>query len=396
MFKLLSVIFIKDRENYKDARVRRAYGRLSSIYGICINLLLFVGKYFAGMISGSLAIVADAFNNLSDAMSSVITLFGFILSGKEPDVEHPFGHGRLEYIVGMALSVIIIFTGGELFKESFDKIFHPSEIAVNHIVFIIMGVCVLAKVYMFVYNNSVAKKIESEVMSAVAKDSLSDCIATSVVIVAMIIKMIFNFNIDGYAGVLVAGFIIFSGLESLKDTVSPLLGKAPTPEFVEEIEKIVLSHDQVKGIHDLIVHDYGPGRRMITLHAEVDGHSNMFETHDVIDLIESELNEEFGCIATIHMDPIESDNPIVNELRAKVESEVKLVDERITIHDFRIVPGPTHTNLIFDALVPVDYRKKDHDIAEEIREIINENNKEYFAVVSIDRAYASKNSFKNA
>ncbi|MCI6487158.1 MAG: cation diffusion facilitator family transporter [Clostridiales bacterium] len=387
MIKLLTKLFIKDHENVTNAAVRRAYGTMCSLYGIFLNLLLFAGKYFAGLISGSVAITADAFNNLSDAGSSIITLLGFAIAGKKPDPDHPFGHGRAEYLAGLVLSGVIILMGFELVKSSFEKILHPEPISSGLLPAVILVCSILVKFYMCLYNRSVGKKINSAAMQATATDSLSDSIATTVVLLSMGISYFFHVNIDGYAGLLVAVFIIYAGFNAAKDTVSPLLGQAPAPEFVQQVADIVTAHPEVVGIHDLAVHDYGPGRVMVSLHAEVSGDGNIFALHDAIDTAETELKEQLGCIATIHMDPIEADNTEVSQMRAAVAEKLKELDDVISIHDFRMVPGPTHTNLIFDAVVPADYKKSDEELAASIRQHIHQTWPDRYAVVNIDHSY---------
>ena len=387
MIKLLTKLFIKDHENVTSAAVRWAYWTMCSLYGIFLNLLLFAGKYIAGLISGSVAITADAFNNLSDAGSSIITLLGFAIAGKKPDPDHPFGHGRAEYLAGLVLSGVIILMGFELVKSSFEKILHPEPISSGLLPAVILVCSILVKFYMCLYNRSVGKKINSAAMQATATDSLSDSIATTVVLLSMGISYFFHVNIDGYAGLLVAVFIIYAGFNAAKDTVSPLLGQAPDPEFVQQVADIVTAHPEVVGIHDLVVHDYGPGRVMVSLHAEVSGDGNIFDLHDAIDTAETELKEQLGCIATIHMDPIEADNTEVSQMRAAVSEKLKELDNVISIHDFRMVPGPTHTNLIFDAVVPADYPKSDEELAANIRQQIHQAWPDRYAVVTIDHSY---------
>ena len=387
MIKLLTKLFIKDHENVANAAVRRAYGTMCSLYGIFLNLLLFAGKYFAGVISGSVAITADAFNNLSDAGSSIITLLGFAIAGKKPDLDHPFGHGRAEYLAGLALSAVIVLMGFELAKSSFEKILHPEPINTGLLPALILVCSILVKFYMCLYNRSVGKKINSAAMQATAVDSLSDSVATTVVLLSMGIAYFFHVNIDGYAGLLVAVFIIYAGFNAAKDTVSPLLGQAPDPEFLQQIADIVTAHPEVVGIHDLVVHDYGPGRIMVSLHAEVRGDGDIFALHDAIDTAETELKDQLGCIATIHMDPIEADNTEVSQMRTAVSEKLKELDNVISIHDFRMVPGPTHTNLIFDAVVPADYPKSDEELAANIRQQIHQAWPDRYAVVTIDHSY---------
>lgn len=378
--------------NKKDAKdsalkTRQIYGTVCSIIGIMLNVCLFVGKYFAGAISGSIAIMADAVNNLSDAGSSFITLIGFRFAGKKPDVDHPFGHGRFEYISGFVVSMAIIMMGFELIKSSFAKIITPVKIETGILSMIILVVSILVKLYMAYMNRSIGNKINSSAMKATAVDSLSDACATFFVLVSMIVIRVSGLNIDGYVGVLVSLFIFYAGYNAAKDTIDPLLGKNPEPEFVEAVKNIVMSHENVVGIHDMVVHDYGPGRVMVSLHAEVPGDGDIFELHDAIDHIERELTEELGCSAVIHMDPIETNNEIVNALREKVNEGVVLLIEGASIHDFRMVQGPTHTNLIFDVVVPYGVKESDEQVKEKISKMVQIIDETYFTVINIDRLY---------
>ena len=387
MLKLLTRLFIKDSENVTDAGVRRAYGTLCSVYGIFLNILLFAGKYFAGLLSGSVAIVADAFNNLSDAGSSVITLLGFAIAGKKPDLDHPFGHGRVEYLAGLLLSALIIAMGFELGKSSLTKILHPEPVNVGLLPAVILLASIGVKFYMCLYNKAVGRKISSAAMQATATDSLSDAIATTVVLLSMGIAWLFQVNVDGWAGLLVAAFIIFAGYNALRDTLSPLLGQAPDPELVKEIEKTALAHPEIVGIHDLIMHDYGPGRGFVSLHAEVKGCGDIFALHDAVDQAEREIREKFGILATIHMDPIDCDNEQLATLRQAVAEKLLEIDPEIKIHDFRMVPGPTHTNLIFDALVPANCKAGDKELQKEIAALVHATWPSCYAVVDIDRSF---------
>ncbi|MGN0153188.1 MAG: cation diffusion facilitator family transporter [Lachnospiraceae bacterium] len=384
MITILSGIFIKDKD---EKASRKAYGTLCSIVGILLNVLLFAGKYFAGVISGSVAITADAFNNLSDAGSSFITLVGFLFAGKKPDPDHPFGHGRFEYISGFVVSIAILMMGLELLKSSVAKILHPELVDTSTLAMGILVVSILVKLYMAFYNHNIGKRIESAAMGATAMDSLSDTIATTVVLVAMLVMRFAGINIDGICGVLVALFILYAGFNAAKETLDPLLGLPPEQEFVDQIEEIVMAHDLIEGIHDLVVHDYGPGRRMISLHAEVPGDHDIYEIHDLIDCVEKELDEKLACEAVIHMDPIETDNKEVARMKKIVAVQLKTIDENISIHDFRMVSGPTHTNLIFDAVVPFEIKMKEEDVREKIEEVVESMEGNYFAVVHIDRSY---------
>lgn len=381
--------FIDKKKNVsgKEQITRQIYGTLCSVVGIVLNVLLFAGKYLAGVISGSIAIMADAFNNLSDAGSSFITLVGFRFAGKKPDVDHPFGHGRFEYISGFVVSMAILMMGLELIKSSVSKIINPEKVDISVLSIVILVISIIVKLYMVLYNRNIGAKINSSAMKATAMDSLSDAAATSLVLVSMLVPQIFDINVDGYMGVLVAVFILIAGYKAAKDTINPLLGKNPEPEFVQAIKEIVLSHETVVGIHDMVVHDYGPGRVMVSLHAEVPGDGDIFEIHDSIDHIERELAERLGCEAVIHMDPIETDNEIVNQLKKRVEEGIRLLMDGASIHDFRVVQGPTHTNVIFDVVVPYGIKESNEEIKQKVCKMIKIIDDTYHAVINIDRAY---------
>ena len=352
MIELLSRWFIRNRENTGDPAVRLAYGRLCGLVGIGLNLLLFGGKLFAGTVSGSVAVTADAFNNLSDAGSSVVTLLGFQLAGKKPDPQHPFGHGRIEYISGLVVSGLILLMGVELGKSSVEKILHPEAVDFSLLAVGILVASIAVKLYMYLYNRRIGRRISSAAMEATATDSLSDAIATTAVLAAMLVGRFTSLMIDGWVGLVVACFILFSGYQAAKETLGPLLGQPPEQELVERIQQMVLSHPPICGIHDLVIHDYGPGRMMVSLHAEVPAHGDILELHDVIDTAEMELKRTLHCDAVIHMDPIITDDAQIVQLRRRVAELVRQVDSGMTIHDFRVVPGPSHTNLIFDAVLP--------------------------------------------
>lgn len=370
-----------------NPEVRKAYGTLCGLTGIFLNVCLFAGKYFAGIISGSIAITADAFNNLSDAGSSFITLVGFWLAGKKPDPDHPFGHGRFEYLSGLAVSMAILLMGFELGKSSIQKIFHPQAVDTSTLAMGILVISILVKGYMAIYNRVIGNKIDSAAMRATSADSTSDMVATTVVFLSMLVNRFAHINIDGICGVLVALFILYTGIEAARETLGALLGTAPDPEFVQNIKDLVMAHEEIQGIHDLIVHDYGPGRRMISLHAEVPGDGDIFVLHDLIDCIERELRQKLQCEATIHMDPIEVDNEQLNEMKVRVLQELKCISESISIHDFRMVQGPTHTNLIFDVVVPYGMKKTDAQIKEQIEQIVESMPGNYIPVVEIDKDY---------
>lgn len=388
MITFMASLFIKDSKNYKEPSVRQAYGVLSGAVGIGLNILLFFGKWLAGTISGSIAITADAFNNLSDAGSSIITLIGFRLSGQEPDPEHPFGHGRMEYISGLLVSVAILVMGFELIGSSIGKLRSPEPIESSALVFGILIVSILVKLYMFFYNHSLSKKIESAAMKATSVDSLSDTVATTLVLIATLISKYTGLLLDGWFGILVGLFILYTGGSTLKETIDLLLGQPPKQEFIDEVKEIVLGHSMVHGVHDLIVHDYGPGRVMISLHAEVDVNGDIQDIHEQIDHIEHELQEKLHCSATIHMDPIVTDDKEVLAMKAKVEEMVHFLDESFSMHDFRMVKGSTRTNLIFDVEVPRKTSYTDNEIVNWLKERIHElPGSKYFAVIQIDHEY---------
>lgn len=385
MIQLLARVFIKNQEDVENPKVRQAYGVLCGTVGIVLNILLFAGKWLAGFLSGSIAITADAFNNLSDAGSSVLTLIGFHLSGQKPDQKHPFGHGRMEYISGLFVSVAILIMAVELIQSSVHKLIHPEAIEGSPLILAILMVSVCVKVYMAYYNKKIGKKINSAAMAATAADSMSDTIATSAVLFSTVISMAAGVNLDGWCGLLVGVFILYSGVQALKDTVDPLLGQAPDKALVEQIQSLVTSYPVVQGIHDMMIHDYGPGRRIVSLHAEVDAKGDILKIHDEIDNIERKLRETLNCHATIHMDPVEADNEEVRKLRLKTAKLIAGMDLNLSIHDFRVVKGETHTNLIFDVVVPFECPLKDSEVIEKIEEGIQQYPGNYYAVIQIDR-----------
>lgn len=386
MFTLLTKIFIKNYQDVKNQKVRQKYGTLAGFYGIFLNLVLFSIKLTAGLISKSIAITADALNNLSDAGASIITVLGFKLSGKKPDKDHPFGHGRFEYITGLFVSVLILMMGFELLKSSISSIINPQVVKSSYLAISILIVSILTKAYMYFFNHRVAKKIDSASMEATAKDSLSDTISTFVVLICSILYFcgFDKFPIDGIAGLLVSIFILKNGIDSIKDTIQPLLGKAPQKEFVDEIEKTVMAHKIVEATHDLVVHDYGPGRLMISLHAEVDGTKNVFDIHDEIDNIEVELSKKFNCDAVIHMDPIDVHSSEIKQLKELVRKIAKSIDDTLSIHDLRIVPGNTHTNVLFDLVKPHECKLSDSQVKQIIQNKVYEQLPKYNCVIKVE------------
>ena len=387
MTELLISAFIKNKDDLKNHKVRQAYGTMGGAVGIFCNILLFAGKLTAGILTGAISITEDAFNNLSDAASSIITLVGFRMAGRPADKNHPFGHGRIEYISGLLVSLAILLMGFELLKSSADKIFRPEDIVFRPVSIGILIVSILVKFWMSAFNKKVGNLIDSEAMKATATDSLSDCIATTAVLGGMLIFKFAGINVDGYVGILVAGFVMWAGFGAAKDTLSPLLGTAPDVELVEDIQNEVLDNELIVGVHDIIVHDYGPGRRMISLHAEVPYNVDILEAHDVIDNIEYHLMHKFNCDATIHMDPVVTDDEETNEARMMVEKIVKECGPELSIHDFRMVEGKTHNNLIFDLVVPYECDQEVGDITTYIRKEIRRHRENYFAVIKVDRSY---------
>lgn len=389
MVTFLAKIFIKNPSDYHSGEVRQAYGMLCGTVGILLNILLFAGKWLAGTLSGSIAITADAFNNLSDAGSSVITLLGFKLSGQKPDPEHPFGHGRMEYISGLFVAVAILIMGFELVKTSVGKVLHPETIESSPLILGILIASILVKFYMNYYNRKIGKKIDSTAMIATANDSLSDTISTFLVLGATLISQFTGLQLDGWFGIAVGLFIVYTGITTMKDTMDPLLGQPPSPDFVREIENLVKAHPIVCGIHDLLVHDYGPGRLIISLHAEVPAQGNLLEIHDEIDNIEKELQNKLSCMATIHMDPIVTNDSHINALRKRVTKLVHETEPDLHIHDFRVVEGTTHTNIIFDIVIPYQSEKSDQEIVSLIKTAIRSwDSGNYFAVIQVDHDYA--------
>lgn len=379
--------FVKDRDNVKDGKVRYAYGRLAGIAGLAANILLFALKLLAGVVSGSLAIMADAFNNLSDAGSSIVTLVGFKLSSAPPDKEHPFGHGRMEYLSAMAVAVLIMIAGFELATSAVDKIFHPTPTAFSLLPVLILAASIGVKLWMALFYRRVGRTIDSETLKAACADSRNDVICTGVVLISSVVGWVSGVAIDGYVGAAVALFVIWSGFSIIREAVSPLLGQAPDPEMVEQIKKTVLSHEGIVGIHDLMIHSYGPGRCVISLHAEVPCREDMMRSHDRIDCIEKDLMKAFNAIACIHMDPVDTEDERVESLRVLAETVTQDIDRRLSLHDFRVVFGETHTNLIFDLVVPFDYKGDTSALGEEIQRRVQLADPRLFVVATVEHSF---------
>lgn len=387
MIQFLVQKFIPNWQDTKNPSVRERYGVLAATVGIFSNLLLFLIKILAGLLAGSISIIADAVNNLSDAGSSVITMLAFKISGKPADPKHPYGHARMEYISGMAVSFIIIFLGLQLMGSSFDKILHPQAISLSALTYLILIISVLVKLWQGIFNRKLGKQIASESLQATASDSLNDVIATSAVLISAVFYHFTQIPIDGWIGLLVAGFITFSGIKLVIETGNPLLGEAPDPEFIQKLGSSIMGYEGVIGMHDLQVHSYGPGQVFATVHAEVPANVDILVSHDIIDNIEREVGADLGINLVIHMDPVVTDNEQINLLREQITQIVKSVDTDLSMHDFRAVSGPSHTNLVFDVVVPPGFEMDD----ERVTQVISEKAKKlgnYFCVITIDRNYA--------
>ena len=386
MTDLLPRLFIRDHENTASPKVRAAYGTLSGIVGIVVNLLLFAGKFVAGTLSGSIAISADAFNNLSDAGSSIVSLVSFRIAAKPADRDHPFGHARIEYIASMIVSFLVLLVGFEIVSDSVKKIVsRESTLVFSVLSIVILSVSILAKLWLALFNYRLGKKIGSDVMRATAVDSLSDTLSTSAVLAATLIFRFTGLDIDAWVGLAVALFIFWAGIRILRETQNSLLGEAPVKEVTDAIDAIVSGYPAILGIHDLMIHSYGPGHSFASFHAEVDGADDVYESHDVIDEVERRIRDELSIVCTIHMDPVNTDDALTTSLREETAELVREIDPGITIHDFRIVPGVTHTNLIFDVAVPFEVKMTVSEIKDAVSRKVRERHENYYAVVTVDR-----------
>jgi len=385
MTDILCRLFVKNRDKTNDPTVRRAYGTLVSVVGIIMNILLATGKYAVGYIFGVISIQADAGNNLSDAGSQLISLISFKIAAKPADREHPFGHARIEYVASMIVSFLVLVVGSQLLSESVNKIIHPTATVFSWISVGVLGASVVIKLWLAMFNRRVAKKIDSAVMRATSADSLSDAIATFAVLVATVIYKFTSFDLDGYMGVIVAVLILVAGAKILNETKNSILGGAPSEETVRTIEEVVSEYPEALGIHDLVVHSYGAGRNIASLHVEVDGAIDIFKTHDTVDMIEKRLRDEFGIDATIHMDPIVTNDPQVTEWRRRVEDIAAELEPTLKIHDFRMVPGNTHTNLIFDVSAGFEVKLSDGEIRSHISDAVQKEKENHFCVITVDR-----------
>ena len=387
MTNFLIRLFVKDNKNVQDPKVRGNYAMLSSITGIIANVLLFIGKLVIGILSASVAIIADAFNNIGDAGSSVVTMFGFRLAGKHADKEHPMGHGRFEYISAFIVDVLIIFVGVELLKSSVEKIITPEPADIQTVTLVFLCAAILVKAWLFFFYRKIAKTIDSSVIKAASFDSISDVVATTVVLISSLVSKYTDLDLDGYAGILVAAFIFYTGIKASKETIDLLLGGSPDKEILKNIKDFVKDYPDVIGIHDVMVHDYGPGRQIVSFHAEVSAKSDFSYVHDIIDNIERDMQKKYGYIVTIHLDPIVVDDQKVNEMYAFVKETVKEVDESFSVHDFRMTYGGNHINLIFDLSIPVDSKISDEDAAKKVEDKIRSLRPECNCVIKAEHPF---------
>ena len=387
MTNFLIRLFIGKNQDPAKPAVRGKYASLAGFTGILLNVLLFAGKLTLGILAGSVAIIADAFNNISDAGSSIIALIGFRLANKPVDKEHPLGHGRLEYVTGFIVDMLIILVGFELLTSSIEKIANPALPNVGNVTLIILGVAILVKLWLFFFYNKIGKTISSSSIKASGFDSLCDCVATTLVLVSAVIARVWNIGIDGYAGIVVAAFILFTGIKAAKETIDRLLGSPPSPEFIEGIYDFVKAYPSVLGIHDVMVHDYGPGRQIVSFHAEVSADSDINVAHEEVDQLERDMHAKFGCIVTVHLDPIVMNDPLVNEMHEVAINAVKTVNPSYTLHDFRMTIGETNVNLIFDLVMPTDCKQCAEEAEKAVKAEIQKHRENCFCVIRVEHPF---------
>lgn len=387
MTKLMLKLFVKDHENTKSTIVREKYGLLSSVVGIILNILLFAVKFFIGTITNSIAITADAINNLADSGSNIVTLVSFKMSNRKPDKEHPFGHGRFEYIAALIVGFLVVIMGLEIIKTSIDKIMNPSEVSFSMPAVIVLCISILVKIWLAIFNRKLSKKIDSPALLAVSTDSMSDTVSTAATVACLVVSKFTNIALDGYVGIIVAGFILFAAYCILRETIGVILGKPPSKDLVEELIEYILSHDHVSGTHDLVIHSYGAANIFASIHVEIPADKDVLKMHDTIDLIEKDVLEKFGIQIVIHLDPLAVDDKQVNAMRAVVKAIVKTIDKDLKIHDFRLVSGSSHSNLIFDLVIPFDYKYSEKQLKEMIDEKVQSIDENYFAVVTVEHSF---------
>ncbi len=387
MFKIFCKLFVKDYQDVENSKVRERYGMATSIFSIICNIFMVIFKLIISYITNSVSIRADAYNNLSDVGSNLASLFGFKLSNKHPDREHPYGHGRMEYISGMIVAFLILLVGFEALKEAIFKIINPITIKYSNIAILILIVSILTKLLMSYINKQAAKTIDSPTLDAASQDSINDAIMTSATLFSLIVFKIFDINADAYVGLIASIFVLKSGLGIFKEVMDTILGKVPSKELIDEIEKDVCAHEGVLGVHDLMMHDYGPSHRFVVLHAEVDASIPVMEIHDTIDNIENEILEKYKILATIHMDPIDTKDELVKELKVKIKDIVLKINDQYNIHDLRVVRGTTHTNIVFDVLIPADDKINHEELKKTIDKEVKKLDSKYNTVIQIDHAF---------
>lgn len=387
MFEAICRVFIRDHNNVEDEKVRERYGTVFSVLSVACNIVMVIFKLIVSFISNSISIRADALNNLSDVGSNLATLFGFRLSSKHPDSDHPYGHGRMEYVSGLIVSFLILLAAFEAIKEAISKIIHPQDLAFSYLTVIVLSVSILIKLFMAYFNREAGERISSETLLAAAQDSKSDAIMTFTTLISTFVYRFFGVNFDAYVGLLVSLFVLKAGIDIFRNVLDTILGKAPDKDLIRQIEADIRAHEGVIGIHDLVMHDYGPSHRFMSLHAEVDASVPIMETHDMIDNIEIEMLEKYRILTTIHMDPIDTQDELVAELREKVREKVRSINSSYNIHDFRIVRGPTHTNLVFDVLIPAEDSISHETLKKEISDMVSEIDKTYYCVIQIDHSF---------
>ena len=387
MTNFLIKIFIKDKDNVENQQIRGKYAMLSSITGIVVNVLLSIFKIIIGVIANSMSIISDGLNNVSDAGSSIVTMIGFKLSQKKVDAEHPWGHGRMEYITALFVDILIILVGFELLQSSVEKIIHPELPVISDITIILLVVAILAKLWLFLFYRKIAKKINSAAIKGTAYDSISDSISTLAVLISAFVAKFAGISIDGYVSLLVSLFILFTGSKAIKEIIDVLLGQKPDTEFVQKIQEFAKNYSEINGIHDIMVHDYGPGRKIVSFHAEVPADSDILKAHDIIDQMEQDIYEEFGCITTIHMDPIVVDDEEINTMKNETEKIVKDINKDFSIHDFRMTDGGERINLIFDLVIPAGEKIDVEKLINDVRKEIHNRNKKYYAVIKVEHSY---------
>ena len=387
MTNLLIKLFVKDKDNVEKPEVRGKYAMLSSITGIIVNILLSVFKLLIGLVSNSMAIISDALNNFSDAGSSIITMVGFKMSQKKVDADHPWGHGRMEYITALFVDILIILVGFELLQSSIEKIIHPELPSISNITIILLIVAIITKLWLFVFYRKIAKKINSAAIKGTAYDSISDSVSTLAVLTSALVARFAGVTIDGYVSLIVSIFILITGIKAVKEIIDLLLGQKPDSNFAKEIEEFAKKYDTIQGIHDIMVHDYGPGRKIVSFHAEVPANSDICRAHDIIDQIEQDMFKKFQCITTIHMDPIVVDDEEINEMKRYTEQIIKNINQKFSIHDFRMTDGGERVNLIFDLVIPTDENIDVEEVVSQIREEIHKKNDKYYAVINPEHSY---------